>query len=204
MKYKIIISKDRKKYRHIKAFVNVSNAINCFKNLLLENEKIKFEKRYINYVPCEFHIELLSPKKYSDIIEWEKDKLGRNVEAPDRNGLYLWKLKSWKEPEYFTIYGLPDKYDYDFLHGLIKKTQEIIGMSMIQNILILDINGKPLIITLKNIPDAKRLYKVILSEEFKHVLPFGTMSKKNRKGFYKLVEEMGVPVKMFYTKSTRW
>jgi len=204
MEYKIIITKDRKQYRYLKTYRNRSNAINYYKNLIHENSKVKFEKVFINYARSTFHIELLSPIKYFDIIEWEKDEMGRNIESPNRNGWYIWRLKPWKEPEYFTIWGLPDKYDYDFLHNLLKNTKETIGMSTIQNKLILDIDGKPIIIMLKNIPDAIRLYNVILSDNLGHVLPFGIMSKSNRKEFYKSIKSLGIPVKMFYTKSTRW
>ena len=76
-------------------------------------------------------------------------------------------------------------------------------MSTIQNKLILDVDGKPLIVILKNIPDALRLYQVILSENMNHVLPFGTMSKQNKKIFYKKIKDIGIPVKMFYSKTTR-
>jgi hypothetical protein len=203
MRYKIIITKDRKQYRLIKTLLKKSNAIDCYRNLIHDNSKVKFEKKYVNYALCTFHIELLSPTKFSDVIEWEKDSLGRNVEAPYRNGLHIWRLKDWKEPELFRIYGRPDRYDYNFLYDSLKKTKEIIGMSTIQNILILDIDGKPLLIILKNVSDAIRLYHVILSENMSHILPFGIMSKENRKGFYKMIKSMGIPVRMFYTKSTR-
>jgi hypothetical protein len=204
MNYKIIITKDRKHFRHIKTFTNKNNVINYYRNIIKENEKVKFEKQFIRYKPCKFHIEVLSPFKFSDTIEWEKNDLGKNIPAPERDGMFIWRLKEWKEPESFCIYGLPGRYDYNFLIDLIKKSKEIIGMSTIQNLLILDLEGRPLIITLKNIPDAKRLYKVIISENLKNILAFGVMSKKNRKGFYKLAESMGIPTEMFYTKSTRW
>ena len=57
---------------------------------------------------------------------------------------------------------------------------------------------------LKNIEDAVRLYNTIVDENLKNVLPFGVMSKINRKVFFKKIDEMGIPKRMFYTKSTRW
>ena len=204
MEYKIIITKNRQHYKLLKTYKTKINAIEFFNNIIKENAKVKFEKKYVRYKPCTYHIELLSPKKYFDVIEFEKDKLGRNIKVPDRNGLFIWKLKDWKEPEFFSIYGLDGRFDYNFLYELLKKTKNIIGMSTIQNTLILDIDGKPLIIILKNVEDAIRLYKVVLSENFSHVLPFGKMSKKNRKEFYKKAEDLGIPIRMFYTKSTRW
>jgi len=202
MKYKIIITRNRQHYRFIKALVDKSYAIQCYNNLIKENLKVKFDKHFVNYAPCSYQIELLSPHKFSDVIEYEKDELGRNMKAPDRNGWYIWRLKPWLEPEYFTIYGLPGYYDYNFLYNIIKKTKETIGISTIQNLLILDIEGKPLIITLKNIPDAIRLYQLILSENFNHILGFGVMSKINCKGFYKIAKNLGIPIRMFYTNTT--
>ncbi len=204
MKYKIIITKNRQQFRFLKSYAVKGNATEFFRNIIKENQKVKFEIQYVRYKPCKFHIELLSPRKFSDIIEWEKDHLGRNVPVPDRKGLYIWKLKEWKEPEEFGIYGLPGRYDYDFVYDLLKKTKETIGLFTIQNKLIFDVEGKPLIVILKNIADAKRLYRVIVDDNIKNVLPFGTMSKKNRKNFYKMVGDMGIPAKIFYTKSTRW
>jgi hypothetical protein len=175
-----------------------------FKNISEKNREVKFEIRYFNYLPVKFHIEILSPRQYYDVVEWEKDDLGRNIPAPNRNGLWIWKMLEWKEPEVFRIYGLPGKYEYDDLIALIKKTKDIISMSTIQNILILDLEGKPFLVILKNVEDAERLYRVIRSENLKNILCFGKMSKVNRKVFYKKISSLGIPVNMFYTKSTRW
>lgn len=204
MKYKIIVTKDRHQYRLMKTYSVKHNALNGFKNIIHENAKVKFEKQFLNYLPCIFHIELLSPIKFFDVIEFEKDELGRNIASPDRNGLFIWRLKNWKEPEVFTIYGIPGKFDCEYLIKLIKGTKDLVSMSTIQNMLILDINGRPLIVTLKNVSDAIRLYNVIRDENLKNILPFGVMSKENRKPFYKKIESLGIPIKMFYTKSTRW
>lgn len=203
-KYSIIITRDRKKFRHLKSYSVKQNATSFFKNISEKNREVKFEKKFFNYLPVKYHIELLSPKKFFDVIEWERDKLGRNIPAPERNGAWIWKKLDWKEPETFQIYGVPGKQDYDGLIGLIKKTKDIIAMSTIQNILVLDIDGKPILVILKNVEDAQRLYKVIRSENLKNVLCFGKMSKINRKVFYKKISLLGIPVKMFYTKSTRW
>lgn len=204
VKYKIIITKNRQQFRFLKSYTIKENATNYFKKIIKENQKVKFEIQYVRYKPCKFHIELLSPKKFSDVIEWEKDNLGRNVPVPDRKGLYIWRLKEWKEPEEFGIYGLPGRYDYDFVCDMIRKTKETIGLFTIQNKLIFDINGKPLIAILKNTADAKRLYRVIVDDNMKNVLPFGVMSKKNRRNFYQVAKNLNIPLQLLYTKSTRW
>ena len=204
MPYKIIITRNRQQFRALKTYSVKGNALDFYKNLIHDNEKVKFEIQYYNYLPCYFHVELLSPIKFHDVIEWEKDYLGRNVEAPDRNGLYIWRLKTWKEPEVFRIYGVPGKFVYDDLYKILKENKDIVSMSTIQNQLIIDLDGKPLIVMLKNIEDAVRLYNTIVDENLKNVLPFGVMSKINRKVFFKKIDEMGIPKRMFYTKSTRW
>ena len=204
MEYKIIITRDRKQCRCLGKFKNKSNAIHQYINLRKENDKVKFEKRFVNYLPTIFHIELLSPIKFSDTIEYEKDNLGRNIPAPDRKELFIFRLKPWKEPENFAIYGIPGRHEYDFLIRLIKNTEDLISLSTIQNFLILDIDAKPIIVILKNVADAKRLYNTIKDEYLKNVLLFGNMSKENRKVFYRKAEKLDIPVKMFYSKSTRW
>lgn len=202
MNYKIVITKNRQPFRLVKTFSNKTNAINYYKNLIHDNSKVKFAKHYVNYKPCQFHVELLSPNRFTDIIEWEKDELGRNIEVPNRNGLFLWKLAVWNEPEQFRIYNKPGRYNYTYLYDTLCKTKDIIGLSTIQNLLILDLDGIPLIITLKNIPDAVRLYKTIVDEHLPNILPFGKMSKHNRKQFFKKIKPLGIPLRLFYTNST--
>jgi hypothetical protein len=137
-------------------------------------------------------------------LEWEKDKLGRNIPAPDRKGLFIYKIEDWKEPEQFRIHGLDRVFEYDDLIKLLKSTKELISMSTITNHIIFDIDGKPLIVILKNVSDCLRLYNLIREENLKNVLCFGKMSRKLREDFYDVARTFGVPVKMFYTKSTRW
>lgn len=204
MEFKIIITRDRKQFRFLKKFKEKSIAIDYFKNLIKENKKVKFDKQFVNYAQCTFHIELLSEKKYHDVIEWEKDELGRNTPAPDRKGFYIWKIDKWREPEEFRIYSVDAKFNYDLLYDMIIKTKDLISMSTIKNHLILDVDGKPIIVILKNVPDAKRLYRILADENIKNLLPFGVMSAHNQRKFLAKVKEFGIPTKMFYTKSTRW
>ena len=203
-RFYINITRNRKQFRALKKTATKECAINNFLKILKENQKVKFEKKFVQYKPVKYHIELLSIKKYVGCVEWEKDELGRNIPAPDRDGKYIYKIENWKEPEQFRIHGLPGVFEYDDLIKLLESTKELIAMSTINNYLICSIDDKPLIVILKNVEDAIRLYETVRDEYLKNVLCFGIMSKKNRRTFYKTAERLGIPVKMFYTKSTRW
>jgi len=203
-KFKIIVTRDRNQHKVLKCFADKHNAIASFNNIIKDNQEVKFDKKFVNYKPAKFHIELLTPRKFSDIVEWEKDDLGRNTPTPQRGDLWVWKLSDWKEPENFTIYNLPGRYEFDDLMVIVEKTKDLVSMSIIQNILVFDFDGIPILVILKNREDATRLYNVIREENLNYILPFGHMSKINRKLFYQKAAEFGIPVELFHHKSTRW
>jgi hypothetical protein len=202
-KFKVIVTKNNEQFRIVRTYNDKQCAIDKFEKVFLENQKIKFEKKYVRYKPVIFHLQLLSYRKFVNGVDYEKDDMGRNIPVLPVGDMFVWKKLSWKEPENFSIYGSRKRYTYDTFIKMIGNTSGIIGMSVIQNHVVFDVSGKPIIVILKNIDDAVRLYGIIRDERFKHILTLGNLTKMNRKNIFLKFKKFNIPLRMFYTNTTR-
>jgi len=204
--YQVIITKNNENFRFIAKYIKKENAVSRYDNLIKENEKVKFEKKIINFEPVKYRLELLTRKKEYGIIKHSKDDFGRNIIFEPKNGWYKLKRQVYLLPESFKIYGYPQRYTFNELTDFFGTFDGdmMISMSRIFNTLIFRPDDMfPLIVTLKTEKECKRLYNTVISERIPNIIPFGHMDITNRKRFYKEMKILNVPLENFYRKSTR-
>ena len=116
MKYFVVLFKNKKKKKIINKFKFKKHAVNLYKKLIKESEKVFFNKKLHNTEECTFELGLISTKNEHDSPTYLKDELGRshrvNIKSED-NLYYSYHHKDFKKQR-FLLSHLKEETNYNY------------------------------------------------------------------------------------------
>jgi len=208
-KYEVVLFKNQERKRTLKKYQTIKKATQFFDNLVKESDSVIFDIQIENGVYSEYEIGIIerNSRKKTDIIK--RDSLGKNiiVETSDPNTTLL-KLSPYKIPEKIYDVANNKKITIDeFINIHIRKSNELIMLSKLNNRIIHQINEDIKIFTCKSDDDAERFIDtlqnyILLDLNIKNCLFIKDMSTIHRKYLYDILENNGFDRKMLYRKST--
>jgi hypothetical protein len=205
--YIIVLFKNKKKKKIIKGYQSEKRAITKFKSLIKENN-IDFGVTYENAEYVTYELGLLTNQDSYQVPLFKEDEFGRNTELfMDSDTDYMIKrmvpysieekIYDWSTNNRITFNDVVKKY-------CIKK--EMKSISTLHNKLIIQINDKFFVFSLKNIDDSHRLLST-LENHFRNngrndAIFVRDTSTTQRKWMYNLLVKNGFDKKKLYRQTT--
>lgn len=154
--------KNKKKKKIIKGYQSEKRAISKFKSLLKENTHT-FEVRYENAEKSKYELALLSNQDYYQIPLFQEDEMGRNEEVfiSSETDYIIKQIKPYKVEEKIYDWLTNERITFDMLIKQYCIRKEMKSISTLHNKLIIQINDKFFVFSLKNVDDSHRLLETI-------------------------------------------
>ncbi len=202
--YRIILTKNGKYKSTLHRCKKRETSFIKYNELLDENERIIFKRKFINYnkiIPVKYKIYIVKDIEDGDEPRLIRDELGRvKVEKPIFN---LWTIvddRNWDIEETFWLFGKSPVYERvdigDILklivHGANNKkiTKQVI---IVHNKLVIHNENQFDMVICKNKNDATRLHheinKACINNKIKNIIFMGTAKKANVSLMYEIIKE---------------
>ena len=201
--------KNKKKKKLIKGYKTESNAKSKFKSILKEN-KVKFPVFYENAEPCNFELGLLTNQSAYQKSLFTTDDLGRNnmVKIEGESDYIFLDIKTYDIEEKIYDWQTDNRITYDELVSTYCKQNTLKNISTLNNKLIIQIDEKFFLFSLKNTEDSVRLLQTMEDNFMKSgrndAFFVRDLSTVHRKWMYDLLENYGFDRKKLYRQNTTY
>ena len=201
--------KNKKKKKLIKGYKTESNAKSKFKSILKEN-KVKFPVFYENAEPCNFELGLLTNQSAYQKSLFTTDDLGRNnvVKIEGESDYIFLDIKTYDIEEKIYDWQTDTRITYDELVSTYCKQNTLKNISTLNNKLIIQIDEKFFLFSLKNTEDSVRLLQTMEDSFMKSgrndAFFVRDLSTVHRKWMYDLLENYGFDRKKLYRQNTTY
>lgn len=201
--------KNKKKKKLIKGYKTESNAKSKFKSILKEN-KVKFPVFYENAEPCNFELGLLTNQSAYQKSLFTTDDLGRNnmVKIEGESDYIFLDIKTYDIEERIYDWQTDNRITYDELVLTYCKQNTLKNISTLNNKLIIQIDEKFFLFSLKNTEDSVRLLQTMENNFMKSgrndAFFVRDLSTVHRKWMYDLLENYGFDRKKLYRQNTTY
>ena len=201
--------KNKKKKKLIKGYKTESNAKSKFKSILKEN-KVKFPVFYENAEPCNFELGLLTNQSAYQKSLFTTDDLGRNnmVKIEGESDYIFLDIKTYDIEEKIYDWQTDTRITYDELVSTYCKQNTLKNISTLNNKLIIQIDEKFFLFSLKNTEDSVRLLQTMENNFMKSgrndAFFVRDLSTVHRKWMYDLLENYGFDRKKLYRQNTTY
>lgn len=201
--------KNKKKKKLIKGYKTESNAKSKFKSILKEN-KVKFPVFYENAEPCNFELGLLTNQSAYQKSLFTTDDLGRNnvVKIEGESDYIFLDIKTYDIEEKIYDWQTDTRITYDELVSTYCKQNTLKNISTLNNKLIIQIDEKFFLFSLKNTEDSVRLLQTMEDNFMKSgrndAFFVRDLSTVHRKWMYDLLENYGFDRKKLYRQNTTY
>jgi len=202
-----VLFKNKKKKKIIKGYQSEKRAIIKFEDLIKENNN-EFEIMYENAEYVTYELGLLTNQDSYQVPLFQEDELGRNTELfiSSETDYIIKRMVPYSIEE--KIYDWSSNHRINF-HELVKKyciKKEMKSISTLHNKLIIQINDKFFVFSLKNIDDSHRLLNK-LENHFRQTgrndaIFVKDTSTTQRKWMYNLLVKNGFDKKKLYRQTT--
>lgn len=208
-KYYIVLFKNKTRKKIIKKFSNLKNAEKHFNELKSNNFKIIFPKKIENGIECEYEIAFLQNKTNERFDVYRIDEMGRNIKVIFEDSNFdLVKIASFKiEEEIFDL----QKHKKICTKFFVSNTLKGDGLKMIStlnNKIIVQLDDKFFLYSVKNIEEAKRFVEC-LSQYFYSINRKDCMfvtdeSTAQKKYLIELLSSWGIEKRVLYQRETTY
>lgn len=204
--YLVVLFKDKVKRKIINKFKTEKKAKNFFSSLVDESKNVIFEKEYENGLKSTYEIALLHKSKNND-TKYIKDDLGRQIKLELQDDDYsIVKIEKYKKEELLSEYKTKRKIDVKNIINQYLGGEGIKMISKINNKIVIQIDDKYNLFTLKNDYDAER-FMDCLSNYFMLVkktdcILVKDISTSQRKYLYEILESQGFSRSYLFRHST--
>jgi hypothetical protein len=207
--YIVVLFKNKTKKKIINKFVTYKKAKETFDNLIKESESIVFEKKIENGKQCSFDLAILEKKGNKLFPIYVTDELGRNIKIdfddPEWN---IVKLSPYSLEDKIQDYQTSNRISYSELEKKYLSKDGLKMLSMLNNKVVLQLDSKTYLFSLKNESDCLRflnsLEEYYFSINRSDVLIVKNVSSPNKKYLYHLLEEQGFDKNFLYRKETTY
>lgn len=209
MTYYIVLFKDRTKKKIIKKFSSSKKAQDFYDNMLKENQKVIFEKRFDSGKPVQYDLGLLTDVKSNSNQIYVQDEIGRNIKVKFEDPLFTAiKITNYKvEEQIFDIESDKKITMYEFI-SLLKNNNTLKVISILNNKVVYQNDDNFKLYSLKSEEDCLRfidsLSTHIYSEGRKDCMFVTDTSKPQKKYLINLLSEKGFDKSMLYRKYTTY
>ena len=203
----IVLFKNNSKKKIINKFITLDRAKKFFKELIDKNEQVIFPKQYENGKKANFELAIISTKKVKDKVSYVKDEFGRQVKLEMENdGFDIVEILPYKIEEEFLNYKTKKKIDSVKLIGKFLNGPGVKLISKLNNKIIVQIDDKYNLFTLKNDSDANRFIDCLSTYFFKFqkkdCIVVKDISITQRKYLYETLVNLGYPKSYLFRHST--
>lgn len=205
--YIIVLFKNKKKKRLIKGYVTESNANTKFNKIIKDND-VKFYVKYENANECKYELGLLTNQQSYQPSLFLTDEVGRNISVKLENSdeyVFL-NIQPYKIEERIYDWQKDERITFDELILRYCKKTTFKSISTLHNKLVIQIEDKFYLFSLKNEDDSQRLLSTIESEFFttgrNDAIFVRDTSTVQRKWLYDVLESNGFNRKKLYRQNT--
>jgi hypothetical protein len=207
--YLVVLFKNKTKKRIIKKFITINKAQTFFKNLIKKCDNVIFSKEYESGYPCNFEVGIIGKTTSQNEPVYMKDQFGRNVKVKlENDGMSLISIAPYRKEE--KLFDIQKNKKID-TQTLIKDYISLEGVKMIStlhNKIIIQINEKVFLFSLKNESESNRFVDCLTSYFFKikrgDCIFVKDYSSAQRKYLFDVLEKNGVDKKILYRKFTTY
>ena len=205
--YLIVLFKNKVKKKIINKFITHKRALEYYKNLIDESDKVIFSKKMENGYECEYELALLGKFSGSSLPIFIKDDYGRQVKVElDESDFTITDVNKYRIEETFVDYSNNEKID---TKQFIKKYLSVHGLKLVSklnNKIVVQNDDKFNLFTFKSNEESERFIDV-LTEKFntegrKDCLLVKDSSNAQRKYLYDLLITEGFPKSYLQRHST--
>lgn len=208
-KYYIVLFKNKTRKKIIKKFSNLKNAEKHFNELKSNNSKIIFPKKIENGIECEYEIAFLQNKTNERFDVYRIDEMGRNIKVIFEDSNFdLVKIASFKIEEEIFDLQKHKKISTKFFVSNTLKGDGLKMISTLNNKIIVQLDDKFFLYSVKNIEEAKRFVEC-LSQYFYSINRKDCMfvtdeSTAQKKYLIELLSSWGIEKRVLYQRETTY
>lgn len=205
--YLIVLFKNKKKQRVIKSFVTLERCNQVYKKYLEESNKVQFEVQFENGSEVEFDIAIIDKTSGSKSLVYKKDNMGRNIKIKmDDQDSHIILIDLFKKEEKIFDLQRNEKITLSLFINRYLKTTELKIVTFLNNKIIVQIDDKFNLFSLKNENDSLRFLETLrdkfFSEKRTDCLFVNDDSSPQRKSLIKTLSENGYSKKILYRNFT--
>jgi hypothetical protein len=205
--YLIVLFKNKKKRKIIKSYTTKSSVVKKFNSMMVENEKVYFEKTIENATPSNYELSILTNQTKIQGSLFLTDDLGRNIPVNLDNSDYVFlEIKKYKIEETIFDWQTQSKITFMDLINNYCKTKELKSIFTLHNKLCVQINEDVSLFSLKDKDESNRLLDVIqnyfIDNSRMDAIFVSDVSSAQRKWLYNVLEGKGFDKKRLYRLKT--
>jgi len=199
--------KNKKKKKIIKGYQSEKRAINKFNSLIKKNNNL-FEVQYENAERSIYELALLSNQDSYQIPLFQEDEMGRNTEIfiSSETDYIIKLIKAYTIEEKIYDWSTNKRINFTDLINRYCIKKEMKSISTLHNKLVIQINDKFYVFSLKNIDDSHRLLSTMethFRENGRNDAIFvKDISTTQRKWMYELLVKNGFDKNKLYRQTT--
>lgn len=205
--YLIVLFKNKKKRKIIKRYTNKNTALDKFKELVNDNNKVLFEKHIENATPCDYEIALLTNQTKIQESLFLTDDLGRNNPVNLENPDYVFlQIKKYKLEETIFDWQNQKKIKFSDLINMYCGDKNLKSIFTLNNKLCIQIDEDVSMFSLKDKEESERLLEIMqdyfISNSRLDAFFVKDVSNAQRKWLYDIMEKKGFDKRRLYRLKT--
>lgn len=205
--YLIVLFKNKKKRKIIKHYANKNTALDKFKELVNDNNKVLFEKQIENATPCDYEIALLTNQTKIQESLFLTDDLGRNNPVNLENPEYVFlQIKKYKIEETIFDWQNQKKIKFSDLINTYCSDKNLKSIFTLNNKLCIQIDEDVSMFSLKDKEESERLLEIMqdyfISNSRLDAFFVKDVSNAQRKWLYDIMEKKGFDKRRLYRLKT--
>jgi hypothetical protein len=205
--YLIVLFKNKKKRKIIKHYANKNTALDKFKELVNDNNKVLFEKQIENATPCDYEIALLTNQTKIQESLFLTDDLGRNNPVNLENPDYVFlQIKKYKIEETIFDWQNQKKIKFSDLIKTYCSDKNLKSIFTLNNKLCIQIDEDVSMFSLKDKEESERLLEIMqdyfISNSRLDAFFVKDVSNAQRKWLYDIMEKKGFDKRRLYRLKT--
>jgi hypothetical protein len=206
-KYNIIIFKNKKKKKILKEYETLVNAKSYYEKILAKSKEILFDIKFENGLNVSYELALVETDSFQKDPIYSTDEFGRNFKVVfEDKTLNVISVSQFKKEE--KIFDIQDnkRITIDQFIKKYLKLKDVKIVSLINNKIIVQVNEKFNLFTLKSEEDSMRFIncvsKIFFTEKRKDCMFVTDVSSPQKKYLLSLLEAEGFDKKILYRQYT--
>lgn len=206
-KYNIIIFKNKKKKKILKEYETLVNAKSFYEKTLEKSKEILFDIKFENGIKVSYELALVETDSFQKDPIYSTDEFGRNFKVVfEDKTLNVISVSQFKKEE--KIFDIQDnkRITIDQFIKKYLKLKDVKIVSLINNKIIVQVNEKFNLFTLKSEEDSMRFIncvsKIFFTEKRKDCIFVTDVSSPQKKYLLSLLEAEGFDKKILYRQYT--
>lgn len=205
----VVLFKNKTKKRIIKKFITYKHAQTFFKNLIKKSDEVIFNKEVESGYECNFELGLVELSNKQLFPIYMTDEMGRNIKVKlEDENMTLVEIKPYKKEELIFDIQKNKKITTNELIKDYLKSDGVKMISTLNNKIIIQINDKVFLFSLKSEKESGRFIDCLSSYFFKtkrgDCIFVKDYSSAQRKYLFEILESMGIDKKILYRKFTTY